>query len=213
MGKTIHFRLAVGALIWFAALAHAGLAQADPVRTGQAQAGGTITEVVETYRIRGKTGAELYASIGENGPQLGPRRAIAHTRFKLTWRRDYQRRGTDCVLASAVPRLVIITTLPKPAGSLPPDVAKSWDRFITGIRAHEAVHGTYVRTLLAEIETATIGLTQPNDPGCTVIKTEMTKRLGAISDARKTKDRAFDQAEMSEGGTVHQLVLALVNGP
>ena len=198
MGKAIHVWLAVGALFWSALPAHAG---------------GTITEEVETYRITGQTGAALYASIGENGPKLGLRRAIAHTRFKLTWRRDYQTRGTDCVLASAVPRLVIITTLPKPANRLPPAVAESWQTFMEGIRAHEAVHGTYVRTLLSDIEAATIGLTQPNDPGCTAIKTEMNRRLGAISDARKAKDRAFDQAEMSEGGTVHQLVLALVNGP
>ncbi|RYE98157.1 MAG: DUF922 domain-containing protein [Oxalobacteraceae bacterium] len=45
------------------------------------------TETVETYAISGKTGAELYESIGERGPLLGANRVVAHTRFKLTWRR------------------------------------------------------------------------------------------------------------------------------
>ncbi|WP_082475549.1 DUF922 domain-containing protein [Rhizobium sp. Leaf341] len=171
------------------------------------------TETVETYGITGKTGAELYASIGERGPLLGASRVIAHTRFKLTWRRNYQTEGNDCVLVSAVPRLIITTTLPKPTTSLPPPVRASWKTFIEGVRQHEAVHGRYVRDLVAKIETATIGLRQSEDPGCTKIKTEMTRRLGALSDERRDLDRAFDRAEFTEGGAVHALILALVNGP
>ncbi|PYE29534.1 putative secreted Zn-dependent protease [Rhizobium sp. PP-CC-3A-592] len=171
------------------------------------------TETVETYTISGKTGAELYASIGERGPLLGANRVIAHTRFKLTWRRDYQRQGNDCLLATAIPRLTITTTLPKPTAKLSAPVRASWTTFIDGVRRHEAVHGQYVRDLVAKIETATIGLKQPDDPGCTKIKTEMNRRLGAISNERRNLDRAFDQAEFTEGGAVHTLILALVNGP
>ncbi|TCQ11586.1 putative secreted Zn-dependent protease [Rhizobium sp. PP-F2F-G36] len=171
------------------------------------------TELVETYAISGKTGAELYASIGERGPLLGANRVVAHTRFKLTWRRDYQRQGNDCLLATAIPRLTIITTLPKPMGKLSVPVRASWTTFIDGVRRHEAVHGHYVRNLVTKIETATIGLRQADDPGCTKIKTEMNRRLGAISDERRDLDRAFDQAEFTEGGAVHTLILALVNGP
>ncbi|WP_245292338.1 DUF922 domain-containing Zn-dependent protease [Rhizobium sp. 9140] len=171
------------------------------------------TETVETYAIPGKTGAELYASIGERGPLLGANRVIAHTRFKLTWRRDYQRQGNDCLLATAIPRLIIVTTLPKPAAKLSAPVHASWTTFIDGVRRHEAVHGDYVRDLVAKIETATIGLRQTDDPGCTKIKTEMNRRLGAISNERRDLDRAFDQAEFTEGGAVHALILALVNGP
>lgn len=173
----------------------------------------TATETVETYAISGKTGAELYASIGARGPLLGANRVIAHTRFKLTWRRDYETRGNNCVLATAIPRLTIITTLPKPTAKLSAPVRASWTTFIDGVRRHEAVHGRYVRDLVAKIETATIGLTQPDDPGCTKIKTEMNRRLGAISNERRDLDRAFDQAEFTEGGAVHTLILALVNGP
>ena len=50
-------------------------------------------EKVETYRIDGATGLELYRSIGRNGPQLGPTRAIAYTTFDLKWSRDYREEG------------------------------------------------------------------------------------------------------------------------
>ena len=55
---------------------------------GAAAAEWTATETVQPYAIAGKSGASLYASIGERGPQLGGRvRTIAHTNFKLTWTR------------------------------------------------------------------------------------------------------------------------------
>jgi predicted secreted Zn-dependent protease len=178
-----------------------------------AKADVVATEVVETYAISGRTGADLYAAIGERGPELGANRVIAHTRFKLTWRRDYQTRGSDCVLATAVPKLTIITTLPKPTAKLEGPVRAGWERFIAGVRKHEAVHAAYVKDLVRDIEAATVGLVQPNDPGCKAIRTEMNRRLGAISDARRLRDRAFDSVELTEGGAVHNLILALVNGP
>ena len=45
-------------------------------------------EKTETYAIAGKSGPELYASIGERGPKVGKSRAIAYTNFKLTWSQE-----------------------------------------------------------------------------------------------------------------------------
>ena len=171
-------------------------------------------EKIETYSVRGQSGPELYASIGERGPVIGGGdvRAIAHTGFKLTWRRDYQQRGTSCVLASAVPKLIITYTLPKPANPLPPAVKQKWDRFSAGIQAHEHVHGDFIKDLVHKIEAVSIGLTVADDPGCKKIRTELTSKLGELSRAERQQSRDFDRAEMSNGGNVHQLILALVNG-
>lgn len=168
---------------------------------------------VETYPIRGTTGAGLYDSIGENGPKLGVARAIAHTSFRLTWKRDYQTRGTDCVLASAVPTLVITTVLPKPAGTLSGPLQQSWQTFIDGVIAHERVHGDHIVAMVKEIEKATIGLAEPNDPQCRKIREKMQPVLGEISRAERQKQREFDQIEFANGGNVQRLILALVNGP
>ena len=178
-----------------------------------ARAGGEVIERVETYAVTGRSGIELYRSIGENGPALGGGRTIAHTGFRLTWRRDYQRRGRDCVLASAIPKLVITTVLPKAKGRMPPALEASWTRFVTGVAAHEAVHAGYIRDLARDIEKATVGLTEPNDPDCRKIRQTMQPMLGALSQAERARQRDFDKQAFADGGEVHQLILALVNGP
>lgn len=169
-------------------------------------------EKVAPYAISGTTGLTLYRSIGEKGPVIGKGvRTIAHTSFKLLWSRDYQQRGTACVLASAKPSLTITYTLPKPAEKLSPAMQAKWDAFISGIRTHERVHGGNIRDMVREIEAASVGLTVENDPGCKKIRETLQERLKAISDARLRKEEAFDRVEMSEGGNVHRLILTLVN--
>ncbi len=172
------------------------------------------TEVVKTYAVRGTSGAELYQSIGEHGPKIGGlARVIAYTNFKLTWTRKYERKGDACVLVSARPKLIVTYHLPQVAGTLAQPLKGSWETFITGVRAHERVHGDIIEDMVRKIETATVGLTVPGDPKCRAIRQEMTKRLGALSLAQRQQSRDFDQTELGPGGNVNQLVLQLVNGP
>lgn len=168
-------------------------------------------ERVEHYAVSGAGAAELYISIGENGPLIGKGRAIAHTNWDLKWRRDYQREGTACVLKSAKPFLTITTTLPKPAAKLAGPTAGLWKVFIEGIAAHESVHAADIVSMVDGIITATVGLTVPDDPQCKLIRAEVLKIVTAANEAYKAKSRAFDQSEMATGGNVHQLILGLVN--
>lgn len=170
-------------------------------------------EKIVTYRVSGKTGIDLYQAIGHRGPTVGKgTRAIALTNFKLTWKRDYQRRGTACVLASAVPKLVITYTLPEAAERLPEPLASRWKTFRAGIAAHERVHGEQIVDMVRQIEAATIGFTEENDPGCKRIYSRIEKRLGEISRARQEASNEFDRVEMGPDGAIARLVLDLVNG-
>ncbi len=170
-------------------------------------------EKIETYKISGKTGAALYASIGERGPVVrDDMRTIAHTNFKLTWSRNYVKKDGACVLASARPNLTITYTLPKPAEKLDGAVRKNWEAFFAGIQAHERVHGDLIKTLVKEIEAATVGMTVAGDPGCKTIKTELKNRLSKLFEGYKLRNRDFEQAEMGAGGNIQRLILALVNG-
>jgi predicted secreted Zn-dependent protease len=169
-------------------------------------------EKVETYAISGQSGPELYRSIGENGPNVGVARAIAHTNFKLTWTRDYQARAGACVLVSARPKLIITYTLPSPAAPLPPAIQKNWEVFLAGVSAHEKVHGATIVDMVRKIEAATVGLTVADDPKCSKIRTEMTKRLSELSQAQRQASRDFDRVELGKGGNLQKLILALVNG-
>lgn len=172
------------------------------------------TVVEKTYAISGTTGMALYQSIGVNGPLLrgGAASAIAKTDFDLKWGRDYKRDGNDCVLAVVRPFLTITYTLPKPADTLPPDVAARWRAFIEGIRAHEAVHGQYVTEMAQQIYDTTLGFRQKDDPNCKAIRNAIQTPLKAAFTRYKARNRAFEQAEMAAGGNVHKLILQLVNG-
>jgi predicted secreted Zn-dependent protease len=172
-------------------------------------------EKIETYAISGRSGAELYASIGEKGPKIGGSvRSLAHTTFTLTWTRKYEPQADgSCVLAVARPKLTIVYTLPRPAGRLPPAVSESWATFIAGVEEHERVHGDIIREMVEDIEAFSVGLSVPDDPGCRSIRTVLTKRLSELSLEQRRRSRDFDRLDMAGGGKVHQLVLALVNGP
>ena len=170
-------------------------------------------EQVKTYPVRGTSGAELYESIGDNGPVIaGDRRTIAHTTFELTWRRDYQERDGGCVIASNVPKLIITYTLPKPRDGLPTGVATGWKRFYDGLAAHERVHGQHIIEMVQAIQDVSVGLSADNDPGCHKVRAELQTHLKRLSDEQRARGREFDRVEMGDGGAVHNLVLGLVNG-
>lgn len=167
----------------------------------------------QPYIIQGTTGPDLYASIGERGPEVGGlMRSIAHTTFKLTWTRDYQPRNGGCVLASAKPKLTITYTLPKPASRLSGAVRANWETFIAGVRDHEKVHGRMIQDMVREIERISVGLAVESDPDCRKIRQELTRRLAVISQEQRRKSRDFDRVELGDGGNIHQLILRLVNG-
>jgi predicted secreted Zn-dependent protease len=169
-------------------------------------------EKVETYAISGATGIDLYRSIGEKGPKIGVGRAIAYTDFDLKWSRDYRPQPDgSCTLVTARPHVIITYRLPKPAGALPAATKARWDAFIAGITAHEKVHGEMIVDLVKAIEAVSVGLTAADDRKCQKVRADLQSKLGPLSQAQRARSRAFDQEEMSNGGNVHQLILALVN--
>lgn len=171
-------------------------------------------ERVEPYAISGKSGPELYASIGDRGPKASTGTSvIAHTDFKLTWTRKYEPQPDGaCVLMTAKPKLIVTYKMPRPSGKLPPATQRNWDAFSAGVYKHEQVHGTHIKDMVKAIEQLSVGFSAPNDPACKTVRTELTKRLAELSLAQRQRSRDFDRVEMSDGGNVHQLILNLVNG-
>lgn len=171
-------------------------------------------EDVRPYAVSGSTGIDLYRSIGERGPAAGVGQAVAVTTFKLTWTRDYRPQPDGaCVLAVAKPKLVITYTLPMAPKALTGPVGDNWQRFIKRVEKHERVHGAQIIDMVRGIEAFSRGLRAENDPKCTKVRQTLQARLKQFSDERVAQSRAFDQVELTEGGAVHQLILALVNGP
>lgn len=170
-------------------------------------------EKTEIYAVSGTTGMALYASIGAKGPLLGNTRAIAYTTFDLKWSRDYRPQPDgSCTLVSAKPWLTITYRLPRPAQKLPAPLAENWKRFITGMTAHERVHGDHIKEMVDRIIATTVGVNVPDDAGCRTIRQQLQTPLGEASLEQRARSNAFDREEMSPGGNVHRLILDLVNG-
>lgn len=187
-----------------------GLAALLPVA---AHAGWKPAEKVEHYRVTGRTGIDLYRSIGENGPNVGVGRVIAYTDFKLLWSRDYRPQPDgSCTLVSARPSLTITYRLPKASGDMPAATRRLWDTFIAGVTAHEKVHGEMIVDLVKAIEAASVGLSAADDRDCQKVRAALQARLGPLSEEQRRRSREFDRVEMGDGGNVHKLILALVNG-
>lgn len=188
------------------------LAVAGVLSCAPALANWKPAEQVEYYRVSGSTGIDLYRSIGQNGPQVGPGRVIAYTDFKLLWSRDYRPQADgSCTLVTARPSLTITYRLPKAAGDMPPATKRLWDEFVAGVTVHEKVHGDMIVDMVKAIEATSVGLSAPNDPDCQKVRAELQSRLGPLSQEQRRRSREFDQVEMRDGGNVHQLVLRLVN--
>ena len=168
-------------------------------------------ERVKPYTVEGATGLEIYRSIGARGPKLGVARVIAHTGFKLTWTRKYERQGDACAITVNKPRLVITHTLPKLKSPLAEPLKSRWETFIAGVTAHEKIHGDFIKDMVKEIEAISVGMTVENDPNCQKIRAQLQARLGELSNAQRARSRDFDQVELNDGGNVHQLILQLVD--
>lgn len=182
--------------------------------TGQARADDDwkAVEVIKPYAISGRTGPQLYESIGERGPKAGKSRVIAHTTFVLTWDRKFDNSNNGCRIVSAKPKLKITYTLPKPSQKLTSPVKENWERFYDGIYKHELVHGETAKDMTREIVRTTVGLSIPNDPKCQKMRRELITRITDLVNVQRQQGRDFDRVEMGSGGNVEQLILSLVNG-
>lgn len=167
------------------------------------------TKVVN-YTISGKTGDALLDQMDRRGPKHGfLTRAIAQTGYSVDWAVDWREKAGACRVANVEATLSITYNYPKIAGSLPPDVARRWARFMTGVRKHEETHGRIARQMLTAAEKSVAGLSTRNDRGCRKTQAEVKKRVERIYAEYEARQRTFDRIEHSDGGNVEKLVLRL----
>lgn len=168
-----------------------------------------IGKVVEkTYAVRGDTAYDLYVSIGENGPKG----AIAHTDYSLTWKRLFDEEAGDCRLVSARPIFTTTYILPQASGKLKPPLAKLWQDFIAGVRKHERQHGQMLQEMVKTTQRRIANARVENDKTCAKVKRVVSDIIDQERQTYKSRSRDFDHAELAEGGNLHQLILTFVNG-
>jgi predicted secreted Zn-dependent protease len=177
---------------------------------GEAAAGVKVSEKTRSYEIAGKTGAALLASMDRRGPKHGfLTRAIAQTRYSVSWTIEWGETRTACRVNSIDGVLDITYTYPS-AGDLPPGLERRWARFLAGVRKHEKAHGDIARQMARAVEKSVGRLSIDNDPGCRKARREAKERMTAIYAAYEARQIKLDAREHRNGGRVEGLIEALV---
>jgi predicted secreted Zn-dependent protease len=177
---------------------------------GEVSAGVKVSEKTRGYEVGGKTGAALLAAMDRSGPKHGfLTRAIAQTRYSVSWTIEWGETRNACRVRSIEGELDIIYTYPT-ANGLPPGLERRWDRFLAGVKKHEKVHGDMARQMAKAVEKSVGKLSIDNDPGCRKARREAKGRMTAIYADYEARQIGFDAREHREGGRVEGLIEALV---
>ncbi len=176
---------------------------------GEAVAGVKVSEKTRSYEITGKTGAALLASMDRRGPRHGfLTRAIAQTRYSISWTIEWGETRTACRVKKIDGELDITSTYPS-TPALPPTLQRRWTRFLAGVKKHEKVHGDMAREMARAVEKTVAKLSIRNDPGCRKSRAEVKRRTAAIYADYEARQNRFDAREHREGGKVERLIDAL----
>ena len=177
---------------------------------GEAAAGVKVSEKTRSYEIAGKTGSALLAAMDRRGPKHGfLTRAIAQTRYSVSWTIEWGETRTACRVKKIDGELDIIYTYPSTRG-LSTALERRWKRFLAGVRKHEKAHGDMAREMARTVEKSIARLSVDNDRGCRRARAEGKRRMAAIYADYEARQIKFDTREHGDGGRVEGLIEALV---
>lgn len=177
---------------------------------GQAAAGVKVSEKTRSYTISGKTGLALLDAMDQHGPKHGfLTRAIAQTRYSISWTIEWGETRKACRVKRADAHLDITYTYPSAPG-IPKALDRRWESFLAGVKKHERTHGEMARQMVRAAEKSVWKLSIANDPGCRKARSEVKRRMVKIYAEYEARQIAFDAREHSDGGRVEGLIDALV---
>jgi predicted secreted Zn-dependent protease len=166
---------------------------------------------VNTYPIAGRSGAELLMQMDRKGPKHGfLTRAIAQTRYEVTWNIDWEATKGICRVAKVEVALDIDYRYPRVTSKMTPALRKRWEAFLRGVRKHEETHGAIARKMVSAAEKSVSSVAVKNDSGCRAAKAEVKKRVSAAYVKYEAEQRRFDTVEHRNKGNVARLVERLM---
>lgn len=165
-------------------------------------------EVIDYYPVKGSTAPELYRSIGQNGPMVNEKRAMALTSYVLKWKRDFAQENNRCVIKSATPLLKITYTLPKfdtkNGQKLSPELNAKWNIFADALYKHEQEHGDIIKRMVEELTQESLQLKTADDPQCKRMRTVLADLVTEYVGRQRKEGQNFDRKEMARGGPIEQ---------
>ena len=179
---------------------------------GSANAGLRIKERTQYYSITGKTGKQLFRSIGRRGPRRGHAIATTKTSVKIRNIRT-KKRGRSCVVTRADVIVTLTYTLPRWRGSTRASrrVRKRWNAFAARVNRHEKKHGqiskNYAKKLYREIRRMK-GRVSRN---CRDFGKRAERRIVKLQSQAERQHALFDRREDRSSARVRRLQVALIS--
>jgi predicted secreted Zn-dependent protease len=181
-----------------------------PLMAGPTLASVSVKAKTVTYAISGKDGEALLEAMDRRGPKHGLlTRAIAQTRYVVSWEIDWEEKDGACRIANAAAGLSITYSYPAVTSRMSPALQRRWTRFMAGVHRHEETHGRIARQMVSAAEKSVSAIRHSNDRGCRRTQAELKKRIAAIYAKYEARQVEFDNIEHAEGGNVERLVEAL----
>ncbi|KQT86231.1 DUF922 domain-containing protein [Aurantimonas sp. Leaf443] len=157
----------------------------------------TVRESTTYFPVKGRTLAELDASLSRQGPLVtgtGARHPGA-TEVRFDGHVDYKRVGRLCAVGT--PRLALDLKITLPRWVQPrrtaPDVVLVWQTLEKDIRRHEAEHATIAKRWLKKMESAIRNLRPEAD--CERMEARVNQVTSRYLAAHEREQLAFDAAE------------------
>ncbi|HUP19630.1 MAG TPA: DUF922 domain-containing protein [Gemmatimonadota bacterium] len=125
-----------------------------------------VRERVVHSDVEGATVEELARALDRSGPRIPEGRFRGLTRWNVSWRYRYTRRGGACAIVDADVRLEVTTTLPRwrRAADAGLELERKWRDYLAALEGHEAGHRNYavraaneMLTTLRDLRTASCG--------------------------------------------------------
>lgn len=176
-----------------------------------AQAGVTLAERTQSYKVSGRTGAELWRSISRRGPRENHPASATEMRMTIGNVRIAMR-GNRCTVSGIDVQLAVVTRYPRWTGRRRAgrDLRDRWRQFSARIRRHEAKHITITREFASAVRRE-IRQAQRRGSDCSRAGRSLLQRIEAL---RRAHDRRQRQLDRREGGTsrLRSLRALLVRG-
>lgn len=175
-----------------------------------ADAGVKVATRTKSYDISGSTGAALLDDMDRRGPKQGfLTRAIAQTGYSLSWTIEWAETREACRVSSVDGVLDMTYTYPA-AKNLSPALQRRWNRFLSGVRRHERVHGDIARQMAKAIEKSVAKVSVRDDRGCRKARAQTKRIMAEITDDYEARQRRYDLREHRDGGAVERLIDQLI---
>ena len=174
-----------------------------------------LKEQTTFYKVRGKTGREIFKSMIENGPKLGGRRghALATTEYEYDVKNiDVAIKNGRCIPLDLDIHILVKYTYPKWTGSrgATKTTRRAWKKFSESVVWHEKEHVKIAMDYAKDYEKVLKKTKLRVSQNCSKASFSSTWRATRAALKHNRRQKQFDRRDLRPGGRGYEAQLELI---